>query len=216
MELIKENNIHYKFDSSYSVYAFAINRKVITTFELEDEIKKDAELLVSDAISNGLEVVMLTGDNETVASNVARKVGIKNFVANIDPIGKAEYIKKLKERGKVVVMAGDGINDSVALSSSDVSIAMGNSSDITISVSDIVLLNNSLESLREAFKISNRTYKFIKQNLLLSLVYNLITIPLAMAGFVIPLVAALSMSLSSLLVVANSMRIKLKKIRNYR
>ncbi len=153
---------------------------------------------------------MLTGDNETVASNVARKVGIKNFVANIDPIGKAEYIKKLKERGKVVVMAGDGINDSVALSSSDVSIAMGNSSDITISVSDIVLLNNSLESLREAFKISNRTYKFIKQNLLLSLVYNLITIPLAMAGFVIPLVAALSMSLSSLLVVANSMRIKLK------
>jgi Cu+-exporting ATPase len=89
-----------------------------------------------------------------------------------------------------------------------VAIAMGNGADISISVSDVVLLNNSLKSLKEAFIISKRTYKFIKQNLGISLVYNVITIPLAMMGFVIPLVAALSMSLSSLLVVANSMRIK--------
>ena len=210
LELIKQNNINYKFDSSNSIYIFAINGRVIATFELADEIKDDAKELISDAISNGLEVVMLTGDNNMVASSVASKVGIKNFVANIDPIGKANYIKKLKEEGKIVVMVGDGINDSVALASSDVSIAMGNASDIAISVSDIVLLNNSLDSLKQAFLISNRTYKFIKQNLLISLIYNMITIPLAMAGFVMPLVAALSMSLSSLLVVANSMRIKLK------
>jgi len=210
LELMKENNINYKFDSTNSIYIFAINSKVIATFELADEIKEDAKELVSDAIKNGLDIVMLTGDNESVASNIASKVGIKNYVANIDPIGKANYIKKLKEQGKVVVMVGDGINDSVALASSDVSIAMGNSSDITISVSDIVLLDNSLDSLKQAFRISNRTYKFIKQNLLISLIYNMVTIPLAMAGFVIPLVAALSMSLSSLLVVANSMRIKLK------
>ncbi len=210
MDLISQSNIYYKFDSVNSVYLFAINRRVIATFELEDEIKEDAKKLVNNALTNGLEVIMLTGDNEAVASKVAKRVGIRKFVANVDPMEKAEYIKELKKEGKIVVMAGDGINDSVALSSSDVAIAMGNSSDVTISVSDIVLLNNSLDSLNQAFKISNRTYKFIKQNLLLSVIYNVITIPLAMAGFVIPLVAALSMSLSSLLVVANSMRIKIK------
>ena len=154
---------------------------------------------------------MLTGDNENVAKKVASLVGIKTYVGSINPIQKAEYISKLKESGKTVIMAGDGINDAIALAKSDVAIAMGNSSDVTISVSDIVLLNNSLESLLSAFNISRRTYKFIKQNLALSLVYNAITIPLAMAGLVIPLVAALSMSLSSLLVVANSMRIKQNK-----
>ncbi len=209
-ELLKSNNINYKFDSLNSVYIFAINKKIIATFELEDEIKEDATSLVKDAISNGLEVIMLTGDNEAVAKKVAKEVGINTFVSNIDPIGKANYIKSLKEKGKIVVMAGDGINDSVALANADVSIAMGNSADITIAVSDIVLLNNSLSSLQYAFKLSRRTYKFIKQNLLLSLIYNMITIPLAMAGLVIPLVAAASMSLSSLLVVANSLRIKLK------
>ncbi len=210
IELLRDNKINYNFDSSSSVYIFAINRRVIATFELVDEIKEDAKDLVLDALSNGINVVMLTGDNEVVAKKVASKIGIKNFVANIDPIGKANYIKNLKKEGKTVVMAGDGINDSVALASSDVGIAMGNSADITISVSDIVLLNNSLSSLKDAFMLSNRTFKFIKQNLLLSLVYNVITIPLAMMGLVIPLVAAASMSLSSLIVVANSMRIKLK------
>ena len=210
LELMKENNIHYNFDSLNSVYLFAINKRVIATFELADEIKEDAKELVLDAQNNGLDVIMLTGDNNSVASAVASKVGIKNYVSNIDPIGKADYIKKLRDEGKVVVMAGDGINDSVALASSNVSVAMGNSADITISVSDVVLLNNSLKSLKQAFKISRRTYKFIKQNLFISLFYNLVTIPLAMAGLVIPLVAALSMSLSSLLVVANSMRIKIK------
>ncbi len=210
IDLLKENGINYKFDSSNTVYLFAINKRVIATFELIDEIKENAKELISDANKNAIEVVMLTGDNQKVASRVASKVGIKEFVAGINPIEKAKYIENLKKEGKTVIMAGDGINDSIALAKSDVAIAMGNSSDITISVSDIVLLNNSLESLQKAFSISRKTYKFIKQNLLLSLVYNAITIPLAMLGYVIPLVAALSMSLSSLLVVANSMRIKQK------
>ena len=210
IDLLRENGINYKFDSSNTIYIFAINKRVIATFELIDEIKENAKELIENANKNAIEVVMLTGDNEKVASRVASKVGIKKFVAGINPIEKAEYIEKLKKEGKTVIMAGDGINDSIALAKSDVAIAMGNSSDITISVSDIVLLNNSLESLEKAFSISRRTYKFIKQNLLLSLIYNAITIPLAMLGYVIPLVAALSMSLSSLLVVANSMRIKQK------
>lgn len=210
LELLKENGINYNFDSKNSVYLFAINRRVIATFELADEIKDGAEDLINDAKANGLEVVMLTGDNKEVAKEISSKLGIDKFVSNINPIGKANYIKKLKEKGRIVVMAGDGINDSVALANSDVSVAMGNSADITISVSDVVLLNNSLDSLKQAFSISNKTYKFIKQNLLISLLYNVVTIPLAMAGLVIPLVAAASMSFSSLLVVANSLRIKNK------
>lgn len=210
LDLLNQNQINYNFDSTNSVYLFSINKKVIATFELEDEIKEDAKDLIDYVNSNGLEVIMLTGDNDSVASKVASKVGIKNYVSSVNPIEKANYIMKLKKEGKIVIMAGDGINDAVALANSDVSIAMGNSADVTISVSDVVLLNNSLKSLKQAFKISKRTFSFIKQNLLISLIYNVITIPLAMAGFVIPLVAALSMSLSSLLVVANSMRIKIK------
>lgn len=208
LELMQEHKIFYKFDSIHSVYLFAINGRVIATFELADSIKEDAKVFINDLQKKNIDVVMLTGDNEHVAKNVCNKLGIKTFYANINPIEKANFIKKLRQKNETVVMAGDGVNDVVALSNANVGIAMGNGADISISVSDIVLLNNSLASLNEAFKVSRKTYYFIKQNLAISLVYNVITIPLAMAGFVMPLVAALSMSLSSLLVVANSLRIK--------
>lgn len=210
-ELLKEYKLNYSFESDHSVYIFAINKKIVAVFELEDEIKEDAKAFVEYVQNSGMQLIMLTGDNQNVAQKIAKQLGIKEFLAQINPLQKAQFVKELKEKGEIVVMAGDGVNDAVALSSSDVAIAMGNGADISISVSDVVLLNNSLKSLKEAFVISRRTYKFIKQNLGISLVYNVITIPLAMMGLVIPLVAALSMSLSSLIVVANSMRIKNEK-----
>ena len=210
IELMKDNNIFYKFDSSRTVYLFAINKRVIATFELEDEIKDDAKDLINYLTQKNIEIVMLTGDNEQVASNIATQLGIKKYFAKQTPISKANYIKELKNENKIVVMVGDGVNDSVALSNSDIAVAMGNSADVSLAVSDIVLLDSSLKSLKDSFEISNRTYKFIKQNLLLSICYNAVTIPLAMLGYVIPLVAALSMSFSSLLVVFNSLRIKMK------
>ncbi|MFA7084320.1 MAG: heavy metal translocating P-type ATPase [Arcobacteraceae bacterium] len=210
-ELLKEFNIEFDLPISNTIYLFAVNEKVVAIFELEDEIKEDAKEFVQYIKQQGMEIIMLTGDNESVARKISQQVGITEFLYGINPIEKANYIKMLKEKGDIVVMVGDGVNDAVALSSSDVAIAMGNAADITISVSDIVLLNNKLKSLKEAFVISKRTYKFIKQNLAISLIYNIITVPLAMMGFVIPLVAALSMSLSSLIVVANSMRIKNEK-----
>ena len=210
LDLLKQNEIYYKFESNKTVYLFAINKKVIATFELEDEIKDNSKELISYLQKNNIEVTMLTGDNENVAKDIAEKLNIKNYLSSQTPVSKAEYIKKLRSENKVVVMVGDGVNDSVALSNADVAVAMGNSADVSLAVSDIVLLNSSLKSLKDAFIISSRTYKFIKQNLYLSLIYNAVTIPLAMAGYVIPLVAALSMSLSSLMVVLNSLRIKMK------
>ncbi len=210
LDLLKQNEIYYKFDSDKTVYLFAINKRVIATFELEDEIKENAKELVEFLQNKNIEVVMLTGDNENVASNVAKQLNIKKYFSVQTPISKANYIKNLKKEDKTVVMVGDGVNDSVALSNADVSIAMGNSADVSLAISDVVLLNSSLNSLKDAFVISSKTYKFIKQNLSLSLIYNTVTIPLAMAGLVIPLIAALSMSLSSLMVVLNSLRIKMK------
>jgi len=210
LELLANENIKYEFNSQNSIYIFVINNKVVASFELIDQIKDNALDLVKYLKRNNIDVVMLTGDNENVASTVAKELDIKNYYSHQTPISKAQYIKKLKEEGKIVVMVGDGMNDSIALSNSDVSIAMGTSADISMEVSDIILLNSSLSSLEDAFTISKRTYKFIKQNLGISLIYNLITIPFAMFGYVIPLVAALSMSLSSLIVVLNSLRIKIK------
>lgn len=210
IELLREFGIFYKFDSSKTVYLFAINKRVIATFELEDSIKDNSKDLIDYLQNKNIEVVMLTGDNEQVASKIANELNIKKYFAKQTPISKANYIKELKEKNKIVVMVGDGVNDSVALTNADVAVAMGNSADISLAVSDVVLLNSSLKSLKEAFIISNKTYKYIKQNLMLSIIYNMITIPLAMAGLIIPLFAALSMSLSSLMVVFNSLRIKMK------
>jgi len=209
-KLLEQHNIKVGLDSDYTVYHFALDGRTIVSFELEDGLKEGAKELIFYLNSIEVEVVMATGDHEKVASRVAQLVGIKNFKSELSPIDKADYIASLKEQGKKVVMVGDGINDALALSKADVAIAMGNGADVALAVSDVVILNNSLQAIEDSFVISRRTFKFIKQNLALSLVYNIVTIPIAMAGFVIPLVAALSMSLSSLMVVGNSMRIKLK------
>lgn len=121
-------------------------------------------------------------------------------------------IKQFHKEGHIVVMAGDGINDTIALAGADIAIAMGSGADIAISISDVVLLDEKPNSIYESYKISRRTFRAVKENLGFSILYNTIAVPLAVAGFVNPLVAALSMSLSSLVVVANSMRIKRLKL----
>jgi Cu+-exporting ATPase len=151
---------------------------------------------------------MLTGDHEKSARFVAEQVGIENLHFSLTPEDKLNFVDSLHKEKKVVVMVGDGVNDILALAKADIGIVMGSGSDIAVEVSDVVLLNDSLESLLSAFKISYTTFRLIKQNLAMSLAYNAVTIPLAMAGYLIPLVAALSMSLSSLLVVLNSLRIR--------
>lgn len=210
IDLLKKNNIHEVEYEAFTCFNFAIEDKIIAIFELEDEVKDSAVDLIKFLRNKNIKTIMLTGDNEVVAKKVSSHLGMDEVYFKQTPQSKAQFIKDLKQSNQTVVMVGDGLNDAVALSNADVSIAMGTSADVSLQVSDIVLLNSSLKSLQNAFEISSKTYKFIKQNLGISLVYNMITIPFAMFGFVIPLVAALSMSLSSLLVVFNSLRIKLK------
>ncbi|MEA3384753.1 MAG: heavy metal translocating P-type ATPase [Campylobacterota bacterium] len=201
-------------DDTYenTIYHFMIENKIVATLELEDTIKDGAIETIEYLKSQNIDIIMCSGDNEKVALKVANEIGIEKIKSNMSPINKADFISELKKQNKTVIMAGDGINDALALSRADISISMGNGADISIAISDVVILNDSLLGLKNSLFISKRTYSFIKQNLAISLIYNIITVPIAMAGYVIPLVAALSMSLSSLLVVGNSIRIKKDKI----
>ena len=157
---------------------------------------------------------MLTGDHEQSAQSIATQVGIEEVHAKLLPQDKAALIDKFHKEKHVVVMVGDGINDAIALASADIAIAMGNGADVAISVSDIVLLDEKPASIYESYKLSRRTFGAVKENLGFSLLYNVVAVPLAVMGFVNPLVAALSMSLSSLVVVGNSMRIKRLKFKS--
>jgi Cu+-exporting ATPase len=209
-KLLEMNSIKTEYSSEDTVFYFVLNKRVAAIYELRDKIKDGAKELVDSLRKRDIETIMLTGDNENVAKKVAFEVGITEFIYEQTPENKAAYISELHSSGKTVVMVGDGVNDILALAHADIGIVMGSGSDIAVEVGDVVLLDDSLKSLHDAFKISRTTFGLIKQNLFISLAYNVITIPLAMAGYVIPLVAAISMSVSSLLVVGNSMRIRYK------
>ncbi len=200
--LIEENN------HDGSIFAFGIDGELVAIYTLKDKIKDGTKESIKEIIDSGVDVVMLTGDHDRVARDVALSVGIEKYHSRLYPQDKAKFIDKAHDNEMIVIMAGDGINDALALSKSDIAISMGSGSDISISVSDVILLDNKISSLATSIKLSQKTFHNVKQNLALSLLYNLFAIPLAVAGFVIPLVAALSMSLSSLVVIANAIRIK--------
>jgi len=208
LELLRVNGIEYNLASDKSIYLFAVDGKVVALFELQDIIKPNAKELIKQIKKLNINVVMLTGDQERVAKTIAKEVGIDKVKANLLPTNKAEIIESYHKNGEIIVMVGDGINDSIALAKSDIAIAMRSGADIALEVSDVVLLNNNLKTLKNAFLMAKDVFKTIKQNLALSLLYNIIAIPLAVMGHVTPLISALAMSLSSLSVVANSFRIK--------
>lgn len=197
----RENDSHTKF-------YYAVNKQLVAIFDLEDTLKDNAKEVISAFQRANFRVAILSGDRFAVVESIAKSLNIAEFYAEQSPIDKSAFIDKLHTEGRKIVMVGDGINDAIALNKSDIAISMGAGSDIAIESSDIVLLDDSLASLERAHKIALKTYATIKQNIKISIIYNLLTIPLAMMGFIIPLFAALSMSFSSILVVLNSLRIK--------
>ncbi|MDD5156426.1 heavy metal translocating P-type ATPase [Sulfurimonas sp.] len=214
IRLLREYGIETNFVAEESIFYFAVNNEVVAIYELKDKIKSGIKELMDSMKQYKIEVVLLSGDHENITKKVAKETGIENFLFEQTPQDKAKYIDRLHGDWKKVVMVGDGINDILALASADIAIAMGGGSDIAVECGDVVLLDNSLKSINDAIRISRGTFGLIKQNLAISLLYNSITIPLAMAGFVIPLFAAISMSFSSLLVVGNSIRNRKKWSKN--
>lgn len=202
-----------------TVIYFASSQRLLALVAIADQIKPTSAEAVELLNRRGIEVYMLTGDNRQTAEAVARQVGISNFVADTLPSDKAEFIKGLQAKGKVVAMVGDGINDSQALAQADVSIAMGKGSDIAMDVAKITLITSDLRLTARAFNLSGRIVQGVRQNLFWAFIYNLIGIPLAAGilypvnGFLLdPMIAGGAMALSSISVVANSLRLRAAKI----
>ena len=183
--------------------------------EFEDEIKESSAEAVSELRKMGLEVYMLSGDNPQRAGKVASKVGIDNVISGVFPDRKHEHIKDLQAKGKKVAMVGDGINDSPALAVADLSIAMGNGTDVAMNAAMVTIVGSDLKAVPELIKMSRRTTKIINENLFWAFFYNILAVPVAAGalypinGFLLnPMIAAACMALSSVCVVTNSLRLK--------
>ncbi|EMY76527.1 copper-exporting ATPase [Leptospira weilii serovar Ranarum str. ICFT] len=177
---------------------------------LADTIKESTPAAIAKLKSLGMEIYMITGDNERTARAVAKSCGIEHVLAEILPEGKSKEVKKLTNSGKVVAMVGDGINDAPALAVADLGIALGTGTDVAMESSDVVIVNGDLNSIANAFFISKRTVYNIRQNLFWALFYNTLGIPIAALGFLAPWVAGGAMALSSVSVVLNALRLQKK------
>lgn len=200
------------------VYLFDF-RNVLGIISIADSIKEGSVAAIAALHASGLEVHMLTGDNAHTAEAVARMAAIDYYQASVSPSGKADYVKALQDKGKIVAMAGDGINDSQALAQADISIAMGRGSDIAMDIAGMTLLSSDLRRIPMAIRLSAKTDRIIRQNLFWAFVYNVVGIPLAAGilypinGFLLnPMIAGAAMALSSVSVVTNSLRLKWVKL----
>ncbi|QQD16095.1 heavy metal translocating P-type ATPase [Sphingobacterium sp. UDSM-2020] len=205
-------------EQSKTVIWFADSHQALAVLAISDKIKETSIEAIKQLQRMGIELYMLTGDNEATAKAIAQQTGIANYKAEVLPQHKADFVKKLQQEGKTVAMVGDGINDSTALATADVSIAMGKGSDIAMDVAKMTIISSDLSKISQAIRLSKQTVATIKQNLFWAFIYNLIGIPIAAGilfpinGFLLnPMFAGAAMALSSVSVVSNSLRLKWKK-----
>lgn len=203
---------------SKTVIWFANSAQALAVLAIADKIKPTSVLAIEQLHQAGIDVYMLTGDNEATAKAIAAQTGITNYKAEVLPDQKAAFIKELQQQNKVVAMVGDGINDSTALAQSDVSIAMGKGSDIAMDVAKMTIISSDLTKISDAIRLSKQTVNTIRQNLFWAFIYNIIGIPIAAGilypvnGFLLnPMIAGAAMALSSVSVVSNSIRLKWSK-----
>ncbi|MCK5091039.1 MAG: cation-translocating P-type ATPase [Gammaproteobacteria bacterium] len=178
---------------------------------LEDQIRKESFDAISKLKEQSIKCFMLTGDNKKIAENVSKKLNLDGYFAEVLPHQKQEKIKELQDKGEFVAMVGDGINDAPVLAAAQVSIAMGSGTQIAIMNADILLLSEHLSHLASGIQTATNTLHIIRQNMTWALVYNLVALPVAATGHIQPWMAALGMSLSSIIVVLNAMRLNRHK-----
>lgn len=202
-----------------TVIWFADEENALAIAGITDRIKETSIRAVDELRATGIEVHMLTGDNETTAREIARKAGIAHYQASVLPQDKAAFISRLQAEGRKVAMVGDGINDSAALAQADLSIAMGGGSDIAMDVAKMTIISSDLTKIPEAFRLSRLTVRTIRQNLFWAFIYNIVGVPIAAGilypinGFLLnPMIAGAAMAFSSVSVVSNSLLLKRKKI----
>ncbi len=208
-----------RLEEANTVSYFTDAKQVLAVISIADKLKESSKKAVKQLNNMGIEIHMLTGDNETTARSIASEAGIKSFKAEILPQAKHDFIKQLQNQGKTVAMVGDGINDSQALAQADISIAMGKGSDIAIDVAKMTIISSDLTKIARAIKLSRYTARTIKQNLFWAFIYNIIGIPVAagllypFTGFLLnPVIAGAAMALSSVSVVSNSLRLRYKSL----
>ena len=216
-KLMRENNIQIEDIMSKvelleqqgkTVMLMAVEKQMVGLIAVADTIKENSADAVAELQKLGIEVWMITGDNERAAKAIAVSIGINNVLAEVLPEHKAEKVAALKKEGKVVAMVGDGINDAPALAIADVGFAIGTGTDVAIEAADITLMRGDLNGLVAAIKLSKATMRNIKQNLFWALIYNSIGIPVAASGYLSPVLAGGAMAFSSVSVVLNALRLK--------
>lgn len=212
-ENIKQKALEIQ-SKAQTISFIAQENEVLGFISFTDKIKESSKKAVQQLISEGIEIIMMTGDNEHTAKAVADELGIKHFKANCQPEDKLNEVKKLQEQGKIVAMTGDGINDSPALAQANIGIAMGTGTDVAIESAEITLLKGDLLGVAKAKLLSEKLVKNIKENLFFAFIYNVLGVPIA-AGLLYPffgillspMIAAAAMSFSSLSVILNSLRL---------
>lgn len=222
-KLMLENNVELTnredeqklISDGNSILFVSLNKKLVALLGVSDVIKENVPQVITELKSKNIDVVMLTGDNEKTANVIANQIGITNVVANVTPKEKAETINKLKEKG-LVMMCGDGINDSVSLVTANIGVSVSSGTDIARDSAQVIIMNDNLERINDLLDISSKTVRNIKQNLFWAFFYNVCMIPIA-AGILQPLgitlnpmIAAFSMTISSLTVVLNALRLRRK------
>jgi cation-transporting P-type ATPase A/B len=191
-----------------TVVLVAVDDMVCGAIAAADAVKASAAEAVAALHQRGWRTVLLTGDNATAAAEVAAQVGIDDVIAEVLPEGKVDVIEQLRERGRVVAMVGDGVNDGPALVSADLGLAIGRGTDVAIAAADVILVRDDLRSVPQALDLARATMRTIRVNLAWAFGYNVAAIPIAAAGLLNPLIAGAAMAFSSFFVVSNSLRLR--------
>jgi len=212
---IEMGNIINDSNRASTIIFAALNGKYIGCLFIQDKVKINSKIVISDLHAMGYKVYMITGDNEETAKAVAGDLGIKHYMAETLPEDKIEKVRMLQSKGQKVAMVGDGINDAPALAAADLGIAMGSGTDVAIEAGDIVIARGDIALIPEAIRLSTKTFSKIKQNLFWAFFYNVIGVPIAACGLLNPIIAGAAMAFSSVSVVTNSLSLKRYKVKKY-